>query len=80
MPPSTNEDKILAAFATQTGENKLEPLSYYIQYNKQTGNAILLARKSNKKWLTESSLTIDGQNIPKKENPPRKSFKKNETE
>ena len=67
LPSNTNEDKISSAVATQTGEGKLQSMSYYVQYNKETGNAVILAKKSNKKWLTESFLTIDGRNISKKE-------------
>ncbi|CAF3889231.1 unnamed protein product [Rotaria sp. Silwood1] len=66
LPPYTNDEKISSAIANQIGENKLQPTSFYVQYNKQTGNAIVLATQSNKKWIIESVLTINGQNITKK--------------
>ncbi|CAF4515491.1 unnamed protein product [Rotaria sp. Silwood2] len=66
LPPNTNDDKILLAIATQIDENKLQPTSFYVQYNKQTGNAVVLATQLNKKWIKESVLIIDGKNISKK--------------
>ena len=66
LPINTNEEKIASAIATQIGENQRLPTSFYIQCNKQAGNAIVLASKSVKKWATEGHLTIDGRNIPQK--------------
>ncbi|CAF5166907.1 unnamed protein product, partial [Rotaria sp. Silwood1] len=36
LPPYTNDEKISSAIANQIGENKLQPTSFYVQYNKQT--------------------------------------------
>ncbi|CAF3347123.1 unnamed protein product [Rotaria sp. Silwood2] len=66
LPPNTNDDKISSAIAIQVEENKLQPTSFYVQYNKDTGNAVVLATRSNKKWTADSFLTIDGGKVPKK--------------
>ncbi|CAF1005405.1 unnamed protein product [Rotaria sordida] len=66
LPPNTNDDKLSSAIAAQIEETKLAPTSFYVQYNKETGNAIVLATKSNKKWMKQNFLTIEGRNIPKK--------------
>jgi uncharacterized protein (TIGR02452 family) len=66
LPTNTNEEKMASAIATQIGENQRLPTSFYVQCNKQAGNAIVLALKSAKKWIMEGHLTIDGRNISKK--------------
>ena len=66
LPQNTNEDKLSSAIAAQIGENHLPPASFYVQYNKQTGAAIVLAAKSAQKWMMEGHLIIDRRNISKK--------------
>ena len=66
LPINTNEEMIASAIVTQIGHSQCLPTSFYIQCNKQAGNAIVLALKSVKKWATESHFTIDGRNIAKK--------------
>lgn len=66
LPTNINDEKMKSAIATQIGENQLQSTSFYVQCNRQTGNAIVLALKSAKKWIMEGHLTIDGRNISKK--------------
>ncbi|CAF4190414.1 unnamed protein product, partial [Rotaria sordida] len=66
LPQNTNDDKLSSAVAAQIEETKLAPTSFYVQYNKETDNAVVLATKSNKKWMKQNFLTIEGQHIPKK--------------
>ncbi|CAM4829677.1 unnamed protein product [Rotaria magnacalcarata] len=66
LPPNTNENTLTSAITAQIDENELLATSFHVQYNKETGNAVVLATKSNKKWSMESSLKIDAHNIPKK--------------
>ncbi|CAF3772226.1 unnamed protein product [Rotaria sp. Silwood1] len=66
LPPNINDEKISSAIAAQIDEKKLAPTSFYVQYDKETGNAVVLATKSNKKWMKQNDLTIEGRNIPKK--------------
>ncbi|CAF0757815.1 unnamed protein product [Adineta steineri] len=66
LPPHTDEKQITAAIAAQIAESQLSTTSFYVQHNRQTGNAIIIASKSMKKWAMEGFLTIDGRNISKK--------------
>ena len=66
LPPNTNDQKLSSAIAAQIEEKNLTPTSFYVQYERETSNAVVLATKSNKKWSKQSSLTIEGHNIPKK--------------
>ena len=66
LPPSTNTDKITSAIATQIGESRLPSTAFYVQCNKQTRNAVVIASRSIKKWMTDGHLEIDGQSISKK--------------
>ena len=66
LPQYTDEQQIRFALATQIHETQLAATSFYVQHNGQTGNAIIIASKSVKKWTMEGFLTIHGRNISKK--------------
>ncbi|CAF2061967.1 unnamed protein product [Rotaria magnacalcarata] len=66
LPRTANDDKLRSAVITQNGDKELSATSLYIQYNKDTGDAVILVSKSAKTWLMKQSLIIDGQNIEKK--------------
>ncbi|CAF3338093.1 unnamed protein product [Rotaria socialis] len=66
LPPNTNAEKLSSVIAAQIEEKKLAPTSFYVQYDSETSNAVVLATKSNKKWNAQNFLTIDGRNISKK--------------
>ncbi|CAF1043805.1 unnamed protein product [Rotaria sordida] len=66
LPRTTNNEKLRLAVIAQNGGKEPLATSLYIQYNKDTGDAVILATKSAKTWLMEQSLIIDEQNVPKK--------------
>ncbi|CAF3692663.1 unnamed protein product [Rotaria socialis] len=66
LPSNTNAEKLSSVIAAQIEEKKLAPTSFYVQYDSETSNAVVLATKSNKKWNAQNFLTIDGRNISKK--------------
>ncbi|CAM4911344.1 unnamed protein product [Rotaria socialis] len=66
LPSNTNAEKLSSVIAAQIDEKKLAPTSFYVQYDSETSNAVVLATKSNKKWNAQNFLTIDGRNISKK--------------
>ena len=66
LPQSTNEEKIRSALAKQISEAQLAITSFYVQHNSQTGTAVVIARKSIKKWSKAGFLTIEGRDISKK--------------
>ncbi|CAF5001073.1 unnamed protein product, partial [Rotaria sp. Silwood1] len=66
LPPNTDETKILTAIVAGMGISEVLPSSIYVQFNKQTANALILASPEARKWIQHGSLTIDGRNISKK--------------
>ncbi|CAF1372368.1 unnamed protein product [Rotaria sordida] len=66
LPSNISEQKLSTAILTQIGETKLDPTLFYVQYDKETSNAIVLLTKSNKKWAVQSFITINERNISKK--------------
>jgi uncharacterized protein (TIGR02452 family) len=66
LPPFTTNAKLLSIVTPEIGVKELPAASLYVEFNKDTGNAVVLVTKSAKKWATESLLTIDGRNVPKK--------------
>lgn len=66
LPQNTDNKKLKSVIATQIGEEQLAPSSFYVQYNKNTTNAIVITSKSIKKWSNEDRITIDGQYFSKK--------------
>ena len=66
LPVCVDNDEVKSAIATQIGESQLATSSFHIQVNKITGNAVVIASRSFKKWITEGHLAINAQNISKK--------------
>lgn len=66
LPLHIDETNIRSALVQQIQEAQLVTRSFYIQHNKQTSTALIIAFKSVKRWEKEVYLTIDGQNIEKK--------------
>ncbi|CAF0966829.1 unnamed protein product [Adineta ricciae] len=66
LPSTSNTDKITSVVATQIDETKLPSTCFYIQYDKETSNAVVIATKASRKWKTQGFIIIDGQNFSKK--------------
>ena len=66
LPSNVDNEKLSSTIATQIDEDQLLSTSFYIQANKQTGTAVVIATKSMKTWIKQGYLTIDGRNISKK--------------
>ena len=66
LPTTTNHTQLSSAIAAQITENNLRTTSFYVDYKKETGNAVVLVTKSAKKWMCQGFLSINGRNIPKK--------------
>ena len=66
LPPFINDTKLLCAVNAQIGGKELPAASLYVQYNKDTGHAVVLVTKSAETWTVATFLTIDGQNVSKK--------------
>ncbi|CAF1067550.1 unnamed protein product [Didymodactylos carnosus] len=64
LPRFTTDAKLLSAVTAKMGGIELPARSLYVQYDKDTGNAIVLVTKSAKTWTTEIVLTIDGRKVP----------------
>ena len=67
IPANIDQDKIKSAIIDQLGLEDAPTNYIYVNHNKQSGNAIVLVNKSIRKWMKESLLTIDGQELPKKD-------------
>ena len=66
LPTNTNDGKLLSAITALIDEKQPVTTAIYVQYDKETGAAIVLASKSNKKWILQSFITIEGRNVSKK--------------
>jgi uncharacterized protein (TIGR02452 family) len=66
LPANTTDDKLSSAIKAQIGDKELLATSFHVQFDKKTGNAVILMPKSVKQWITQGFLTIDGRNISKK--------------
>ena len=66
LPTNMAEDQISSAIATQIGEKSLPSTSFYVQYDKHAGIAVVVATRSVQKWIQTGHLTINEQNISKK--------------
>ncbi|CAF1645686.1 unnamed protein product, partial [Adineta ricciae] len=66
LPSNVNSDKLASAVASQTGVNVLPPTSFHVQYCQSSNSAVVIAVKSESKWIADKYLNINGQNLPKK--------------
>ncbi|CAF0980329.1 unnamed protein product, partial [Adineta ricciae] len=61
LPPYITNAKLLSAISSESGGKELPTTSLYVQYNNDTGNAIVLTAKFIKTWSIENVVTIDGR-------------------
>ncbi|CAF1680377.1 unnamed protein product, partial [Adineta ricciae] len=61
LPPYITDAKLLSAISSESGGKELSTTSLYVQYNNDTGNAIVLTAKFIKTWSIENVVTIDGR-------------------
>ncbi|CAF1117327.1 unnamed protein product [Adineta steineri] len=65
LPQSITEDQLRKAISIEIQEPNVSSTSIYIQLNKQTRNACILATNTAQIWSTKSYLQIDGKIFPK---------------
>ncbi|CAF2666541.1 unnamed protein product [Rotaria sp. Silwood2] len=68
VPRSTTQEQLQAAIAIASKLSHISSSSLYIQINKQTGNACILATGTARKWSQISYIYLDGKPISKKDN------------
>ncbi|CAM4742999.1 unnamed protein product [Rotaria magnacalcarata] len=68
LPRALSEDQLRHDIGASIKKSSLTVSSLYVQLNKQTGNACILATDTARSWSGESHLMIGGKSYSKKEN------------
>ncbi|CAF2763646.1 unnamed protein product [Rotaria sp. Silwood2] len=66
LPRALSEDQLRRAIGISIKKSSLSVSSLYVQLNKQTGNACVLATDAARPWSVESHLMIGGKSYSKK--------------
>ncbi|CAF1635218.1 unnamed protein product, partial [Rotaria sp. Silwood1] len=68
LPKSTTKEQLEKAICSSIGKQNISSLSLYIELNKQTNNACIIATDQARSWSTKSFLYLNDKPMSKKEN------------